>query len=192
MFKGLPNYFDLTSGNLLERIVELKEFVSYLLTDENYKKNKFAVENFQKEKSKILFKEIESYLKSSLIQKAESILNNNVFLESLYFDYVNLLKTIVLMSKKPIKDMDIDSILLISRNLKTLEKSSYQNIALYLESMLTKSYFDFNGIRNNVTQNFNDLKIASKKVTAIKPKYFLMTRNIKNIVPYLEYELLWL
>lgn len=191
MFKGLPNYFDLTLGQLMNRINELKDFVNYLLIDDKYKDDKFAVENFQKEKSKKLFKDIEKSLKNSFLEQSETILINNPFLKSIDPNYYTLIETIIMMSKKPIKDMDINSINLISKKLNSLEDSEYSNVAIYLESMITKSYFDFNGIRNDYTRSFNTLKQTSKEIPIIKAKYFLLTRCIKNVLPNSEYELSW-
>ncbi len=188
MFKGLPNYFDLTSNNL----ISLKEYLDFFLIDENYKSAKFKIENISKTKAKTLFEEIEQKLKHNFIKDAEDILLKNTFLKDIDYFYEKLLHTIVLMSKQSIKDMQFEDIVNIVENLKSLELSDYKNVSFYLQSMIAKSYFEFNGIANNLTLDFNTLKRKSEHLGFIKAKYFLMTRGIKNIIPYESYEIKWI
>lgn len=192
MYKGLPNYFDITNGNLKTNLEIFESLVTELLSNDNYKKTKIETLQIFEDKQKIIISEIEKNLKDGFIQIAEEKLNENKLIDSRYENNILLLKCIIAMSKIPIKDMNINDLKIIVSSLHSLRDSEFKNISYYLESMVSKSYFSFNAIRDNLTDEYDILKQLSKKEKRIKSKYYLMSRQIKNILSPKEYEIEWI
>lgn len=187
MFNGLPNYFDLTKNT----ISSLTSFLENLLKNDNYKAKELEYATFQKEERTRLIKSIEDDLKNGCNEEAKDIIKQNAILTTKENEtYILLLETIVQMMEKSLKDLNVKEISSISKKLKMLEQTDFANIAIYLKSMLARSYFEYNGIHNS-DASYRKLKLASKTMPKIKAKYLLMTRNIKNIISPAEYELEW-
>lgn len=187
MFNGLPNYFDLTKNT----ISSLINFLENLLKDDNYKVNELEYATFQKEERMRLIKSIEDDLKNGYNKEANDTIKQNAMLKTKENEsYILLLETIAYMMGKNIKDMNSKQISTISKKLKILEQTDFANVAIYLKSMLSKSYFEFNGIHNE-SQSYKKLKLISNSMPNIKAKHYLITRNIKNVLSSTEYELEW-
>jgi hypothetical protein len=192
MYKGLPNYFDITKGNLNTNLDMLESIVSNLLIDDNYKKQTLETLQIFEDKQKAIISKIEKNLKDGFLEIAEEILTENQLIDSKYENHILLLKCMILMAKTPVKDMSINDLKIVVHNLHSLRDSEFKNISYYLESMISKSYFSFNAIRDNLTDGYNSLKQLSKKEKRIKSKYYLMSRHIKNIIPSKQYEIEWI
>ena len=192
MFKGLPNYLDMTVGNFSSALLILKELIINLLTDDNYKSKENHLLSFFESKVTFIIKEIETHLQNGYHELAERSLKSNSFVYDYDPEYSRLLEVIIKLSFKPVKDMNYNVIENFVQVLHSLRSSKYENIVYYLEAMIVKSYFEFNGIRNSLTDNYLELKQLSSKTSRIRSKFYMMTRNIQNTIPAKEFELLWL
>jgi hypothetical protein len=192
MYKALPNYFDITNGNLNTNLNVFETIITTLLLNDNYKKSKIETLLIFEDKQKIIISDIEENLKNGFIELAEKRIDENIVIDNRYKQNILLLKCIILMSKIPIKDMNISDLKIIVNILHSLRNSKFKNISYYLESMISKSYFSFNAIKNNISEEYTLLKQLSKNESRIRSKYYLMSRQIQNIISAEEYEIAWI
>lgn len=74
--------------------------------------------------------------------------------------------------------------------LKSLRKGKNKNISYYLEALISQSFFEFNAMVNNLTDEYKILKQLSKKEPRIEAKYLLVLKNIKSVDP--KFQINWL
>ncbi len=179
-YKSLPNYFDLTKNSLDTSTKTLSAWVKELLTNDKYKDD--YQDNFREVFKKVqleIIKDIEKNIKDRYFQRAEELIFNNKSLKERTFRYeIQLFEIIIRLSKKPIKDMDIEELIIITSILRDLRNSEFKNISFYLEAMIAQSYFEFNRIRNDITDSYNILKQFSKDESIIKQRHILLMKHI--------------
>ncbi len=189
-YRLLPNYLDLTVESLDFSLNKLCLTIKNLLIDENYKKEYQNFKEIYKTEEKKILTEIEKSIKKGFYQKANELIQTNIFLRKKYRYDIILYETILMLSKNPVKDMEMEQLRYIVDQLRELRESVYESLSYYLEAMISESYFKYNGIKNTLTLDYSTLKNRARSIEKIKTKYFLMTKGIINVNS--NFEIDWL
>lgn len=188
LFERLGNYIDFISNSFELASSQLVKLIKYLLEDNNYLRSENPYLKIIKEQEFEFLKKIANLIKSDSINLAEEDLKNNTELKDKYKEQFKLYETIVLMSKKPLKDLNSYEIDLICENLVFLQKTDFLNYSLYLEALVLDSYFNFNCIKNNKTRDLNVLKKLAQEVEKIKTVDYRLFQSIKTVNNYIKIE----
>lgn len=188
LFERLGNYIDYNSNSFELASSQLVQLIKHLLEDNNYLKNENPYLEIIKQQELELLKKVANLIKSDSINFAEEILKSNAELKVKYKEDVKLYETIILMSKKSLKDLNTYEIDLIFENLFFLQSSKFLNYSLYLEALILESYFNFNCIKNNKTRDLNVLKKLAQEVQKIKTVDYRLFQSIKTVNNHIKIE----
>jgi len=189
-YKMLPNYFDLNADSLDFALNKLCLKVKDLLQDGNYKKEEQSFREIYREEEQKILKDIAKNLKNGFMEKAEELIFDNKSIREKYKFDIQLYESILRLSKRPVKDMEIEELRCVINLLKDMRNSTYKNISYYLEAIIAESYFKFNAIKNDLTDDYTTLKNKSKQTNKIKTKYFILLKSIVTVEP--NFEINWL
>jgi hypothetical protein len=181
LFERLGNYIDFTTNSFELATNQLIKLIKHLLVDDNYKELDSPYLEIIKEAELEQLKEIGSLIKSGSIKIATETLNNNDQLRIKYVEHIKFYETIILMSQKNLKDLDLVDVETICENLEYLQKTEFLKYALYLEALILESYFNFNCIYNNSTRDLISLKKLARTTSKIKTVDYRLFQNIKTV-----------
>lgn len=188
LFERLGNYIDFNSNSFELASSQLVQLIKHLLEDNNYLKNENPYLEIIKQQELELLKKVANLIKSNSINFAEEVLKSNAELKVKYKEYFKLYETIILMSKKSLKDLNSYEIDLIFENLFFLQSSKFLNYSLYLEALILESYFNFNCIKNNKSRDLNVLKKLAQEVQKIKTVDYRLFQSIKTVNNHIKIE----
>lgn len=179
LFARLGNYIDFDSTSFELGTKKLEKRIKYLLEDDNYLKKE--INYIDKESELNLLDDIANLIKANSIASAEETLKNNHNLRNTNQKHYKLYETIILMSKKFLKDLNAYDIDLIIENIKFLKTTDFLHYALYLEALLVEYYFNFNCIRNSKTQNLNLIRELAQRNKKLSVSDFKLLQSIQTL-----------
>lgn len=91
-----------------------------------------------------------------------------------------LLETIIQMSQQPIKDMSRKDIVELMEKIHYIRNSTYKGESYFFEAMIAQSYFEYNGLYDDLTMGFSEILKQYKQSNTLNPKIFLLSQHIKN------------
>lgn len=181
LFERLGNYIDFDSTSFELGTQQLVNTIKYLLEDDNYLKKEINYIEILKESELKLLDDIANLIKANSIASAEETLKNNHNLRNTNQKHYKLYETIILMSKKILKDLNAYDIDLIIENIKFLKTTDFLHYALYLEALLVEYYFNFNCIRNSKTQNLNLIRELAQRNKKLSVSDFKLLQSIQTL-----------
>jgi hypothetical protein len=181
LFERLGNYIDFNSNSFELASSQLVKLIKYLLEDNNYSKIENPYLEIIKQQELEFLRKIANLIKSDSINLAEEAIKSNTELQVKYKEQIKLYQTIILMSKKTLKDLNSYEVDLISENLIFLQKTDFLNYSLYLEALVLESYFNFNCIKNTKTRDLNVLKKLAQEVLKIKTVDYRLFQSIQTV-----------
>lgn len=187
-FERLGNYIDFYRNSKELASKQLVNLLKELLTNDNYLNS--TADDYRKaleDANLEILKEIERNIKAQNFNTSLEMINKNGLLADDYSDDMKLYQTIIMMSMKPLKDLNHEDVKVIYENLTILENTKYLNFVYYLKAMILDSYFNFNAVYNDITNDtIKSLKLKSKLTNTIKTRQFKLFRGIKTTNPNFE------
>lgn len=180
-FVGLPNYIDLTAFEHSVTLSRISSMVEHLLSNDNYKKKEIEAQKTKDDFIENLFLSVEGDIKSNRLGFAKRTLEENKILSTQDKIYRKILLDIIIqMSQIPLKDMVRKDIVELIEKLHYLRNSSFKSESYFLEAMIAQSYFEFNGLYDDLTMGFSEILKQYKQSNKVNPKIFLLSKHIKN------------